>query len=115
MGGMKEAQLQESSKKKIIFATFSQAHEGLDIPKLDTLILATPKGDVVQSCGRILRETGTKKHNPLIFDIIDNWGPLVAQSRKRKTFYNKSGFDVHSAEIQETVTKFKNCAIINDD
>jgi hypothetical protein len=40
MGGMKEADLQASSKKKIIFATFSQAHEGLDIPTLDTVILA---------------------------------------------------------------------------
>ena len=29
MGGMKEADLAESSTKKIIFATFSQAHEGL--------------------------------------------------------------------------------------
>ena len=46
----------ESSKKKIIFATFSQAHEGLDIPTLDTVILATPKSDIVQSIGRIMRD-----------------------------------------------------------
>ena len=39
MGGMKEADLAESSTKKIIFATFSQAHEGLDIPSLDTVCL----------------------------------------------------------------------------
>ena len=60
MGGMKEEDLAESSKKQIIFATFSQAHEGLDIPTLDTVILATPKSDIVQSIGRIMRETKGK-------------------------------------------------------
>ncbi len=60
MGGMKQALLEESSKKTIIFATFSQAHEGLDIPTLDTVILATPKSDIKQSIGRILRETTGK-------------------------------------------------------
>jgi hypothetical protein len=43
MGGMKEADLQESSQKKIIFATFSQAHEGLDIPTLRHSHIGVPK------------------------------------------------------------------------
>src|SRR6056300_176770 len=73
MGGMKEVDLAESSKKQIIFATFSQAHEGLDIPSLDTVILATPKSDIVQSIGRIMRETHGKKNNPHIYDIFDQW------------------------------------------
>ena len=97
MGGMKQSVLKENEEKcRVLFATYSLAHEGLDIPKLDTLILATSKSDVVQSCGRILRESGTKKNSPVIYDIVDNWGPLVGQSKKRKTFYNKSKFIVNS-------------------
>ena len=48
MGGMKEADLLQTSTKQIIFGTFSQAHEGLDIPTLDTVILSTPKSDIKQ-------------------------------------------------------------------
>lgn len=94
MGGMKQHVLKENEKCDVLFATFSLAHEGLDIPKLDTLILATPKSDVVQSCGRILRESGIKKQCPLIFDIVDAWGPFLIQAQKRKRFYKQSGFYV---------------------
>ena len=83
MGGMKEADLAESSKKQIIFATFSQAHEGLDIPSLDTVILATPKSDIVQSIGRIMRETKGKKNNPRIYDVVDHWSVFFAMYNKR--------------------------------
>ena len=115
MGGMKQSVLKENEKCDVLFATYSLAHEGLDIPKLDTLILATPKSDVVQSCGRILRETGTKKNLPLIYDIVDDWGPLLGQSRKRVTFYNKSGFNINkSQQEEEIVTKFKDFAFLEE-
>lgn len=94
MGGMKQDKLKENEKCDIIFATYSLAHEGLDIPTLNTLIMATPKSDVVQSCGRILREAGQRSHNPLIIDIIDQYASLIGQSKKRNAFYKASGFKV---------------------
>lgn len=94
MGGMKEAELTESSKKKIIFATFSQAHEGLDIPSLDTVILATPKSDIVQSIGRIMRETKGKKNNPRIYDVVDQWSVFFAMYNKRLRVYRQGGFNI---------------------
>lgn len=100
MGGMREADLQESSRKKIIFGTFSQAHEGLDIPTLDTIILATPKSDIKQSIGRIMRETAGKKNNPHIYDICDQWSVLFAMYVKRRKVYNEGGF-----KIEGTVAK----------
>jgi superfamily II DNA or RNA helicase len=100
MGGMKEEKLTESSKKDIIFATFSQAHEGLDIPTLDTVILATPKSDIKQSIGRIMRETPGKKNNPKIYDINDHWSMLNAMFSKRKKVYNQGGFKI-SGEKEE--------------
>jgi superfamily II DNA or RNA helicase len=97
MGGMKERDLQESSTKKIIFATFSQAHEGLDIPTLDTVILATPKSDIQQSIGRVMRETKGKKNNPHIYDISDQWSMLTAMWYKRLKVYKAGGFKIHGS------------------
>lgn len=105
MGGMKETQLTESSKKKIIFGTFSQAHEGLDIPTLDTIILATPKSDITQSIGRIMRETAGKKNNPHIWDVRDNWSSIMyAMYRKRKKVYITGGFKLSSDDDDEHVS-----------
>ena len=97
MGGMKEEDLNASSNKQIIFATFSQAHEGLDIPSLDTVILATPKSDIVQSIGRIMRETAGKKNNPRIYDIIDHWSVFFAMFQKRLKVYRHGGFNIPNA------------------
>ena len=48
------------------------AAEGMDIPKLNTIILASPKSDVVQAVGRIMREkANVRKFHPLIIDIND--------------------------------------------
>ena len=106
MGGMTREQLEETSKKSIIFGTFSQAHEGLDIPTLDTVLLATPKSDIQQSIGRILRETPGKINNPHIYDIHDKWTyVLEAMYKKRIKIYQSSSFTIHGIEIQEEVPK----------
>jgi len=107
MGGMKEAQLTESSKKNIIFGTFSQAHEGLDIPSLDTIILATPKSDIKQSIGRILRETEGKKNDPYIYDITDQWSILFSMYIKRKKVYQQGGFLIGDDGVPSEVNPFK--------
>jgi hypothetical protein len=108
MGGMKEVDLAESSKKRIIFATFSQAHEGLDIPSLDTVILATPKSDIIQSIGRIMRETYGKKNNPHIYDIFDQWSICHAMYNKRLKVYRQGGFNIPQSGLpKETESGFK--------
>ena len=53
---MKKEALQESNSKKIIIATYHIASEGYDNPDLDTLIFATPKSNIEQAIGRILRK-----------------------------------------------------------
>jgi hypothetical protein len=108
MGGMKEVDLNTTSTKKIIFGTFSQAHEGLDIPTLDTVILSTPKSDIKQSIGRILRETGGKKNTPKIFDVLDKWSLLYAMYQKRRRVYKEGGFIITGLEDAEpVVNEFK--------
>ena len=91
VGGMKEKDLKISETKKIILATYAMAAEGLDIPSLTTLILATPKSDIIQSVGRILR---TKHNKPLIIDIIDQHECFLNQFNKRKSFYNEKNYKI---------------------
>ena len=93
VGGMKEEALKESEGKKVIIATYAMASEGLDIKTLTTLIMASPKTDVCQSVGRILR---TKHAAPLVIDVVDSHEIFVAQWRKRKAYYTKQKYKIVS-------------------
>lgn len=80
-------------KKKYLFATYSLAKEGLDIPCLERLFLTTPQKDyavVTQSIGRIARVCEGKA-NPIAYDFIDNIAYLVKSYKKRCTTYRKNG------------------------
>ena len=91
VGGMKEAALKETEGKKVVIATYAMAAEALDIKTLTTLIMATPKTDIEQSVGRILRE---KHSSPVVVDIIDSHDLFQNQWRKRKTFYKKENYKI---------------------
>ena len=91
VGGMKEHALKESETKKVIIATFSMAQEALDIRTLTTLIMATPKTDIEQAVGRILRE---RHSSPVVVDIIDEHEPFKNQWNKRKVFYKKHHYKI---------------------
>jgi superfamily II DNA or RNA helicase len=106
-GGLKEAQLDESSRKRIIIGTFAMAQEGLDIPVLDTIILASPKSDITQAIGRIMRETPGKLNNPLIYDIVDHWSVFHSMARKRMAIYKTSGFEVAGVQEEKPVEIFE--------
>lgn len=91
IGGMKERDLKESENKTIILATFQMAEEGLDIKTLSSLVLATPKTDIVQAVGRILR---IKHEAPLIIDIVDSHEIFEKQFNKRRAFYIKNKYKI---------------------
>jgi superfamily II DNA or RNA helicase len=71
-----------------------------DIPVLDTVILATPRSDIKQSIGRIMRETAGKLNNPLIYDIADQWSVFFSMYAKRLKVYKEGGFEI-SGETPE--------------
>ena len=91
VGGMKESELKKSEQNKIILATYSMASEGLDIKTLSTLLMATPKTDIIQAVGRILR---INHANPLVIDIVDNHDLFQKQFQKRRTFYKKQNYEL---------------------
>jgi len=91
VGGMKEADLKASESRKVIIATYAMASEGLDIKTLTTLIMASPKTDVCQSVGRILR---VKHGRPLVIDIVDQQDIFRNQWQKRRAYYVKQNYDI---------------------
>ena len=92
VGGMKEKDLKISETKQILVATYSMASEGLDIKTLTTLIFVTPKTEIEQAVGRILR---VKHATPLVIDIIDQHDIFKKQWLKRRQFYHKNGYTIH--------------------
>ena len=82
-----------NKEKHILLATYQLAKEGLDVPCLDRLLLATPVKDyaiVVQSVGRIARVC-EGKCTPVVYDYVDDIGFLQGMWKKRCTSYRKDG------------------------
>lgn len=81
-------------RKRYLFATYSLAKEGLDIPRLDRLYLATPQKDyavITQSIGRIAR-TFDGKAEPVVYDYVDEGIQYLVRSyKKRCATYRKQG------------------------
>jgi superfamily II DNA or RNA helicase len=95
IGSTKQKERQEAEKNgDILFATFEMAQEGLDIPNLNAVIFATPKKNVVQSAGRVLRKILQDGDiRPLIIDISDELSIFKSQSKVRERFYKQTHFD----------------------
>lgn len=93
VGGMKMTDLDISATKQIILATYQMSSEGLNIPTLNTLILASPIGDIQQSVGRILREKKEdRKYIPLTIDIFDDFSVVKNKGFKRLKYYKSNGY-----------------------
>lgn len=82
-----------AGKKHFLFASYKLAKEGLDIPRLDRLHLATPQKDyaiIVQSVGRIARKF-EGKGQPICYDYVDNFKMAENMYKARCRHYRKCG------------------------
>lgn len=110
VGGMKQSELKKSEASNIILGTYNMVSEGFDLPKLNTLILASPKSDVEQSVGRIQRQLASERaYNPLIIDVIDSFSVFKNQSKKREMFYKKNFYHVEG-KVDDKKKKQNNCS-----
>ena len=105
VGGMKDNELKYTEDNcDIILATFSMAAEGLDLPKLDSVILCSPKSSIEQSVGRILRKKMEDRiYIPLIIDIIDYFSMFINQSKKRIKYYKKCNYDIKHIKSKKSI------------
>jgi superfamily II DNA or RNA helicase len=106
VGGMSEQELKVAETKQIILASFAMASEGLDIPTLNAEFLISPKTDVVQAVGRILRaKHATSK--PVIYDFIDSHETFRRQWAKRRAFYRKQKYCIVDNQYSEEESEEK--------
>lgn len=69
-----------------LFATYKLAKEGLDIPSLENVVMASPikdKSTVIQTAGRVARKSEGKTCG-YVHDFIDDMGILQGMAKKRK-------------------------------
>ena len=100
----------KSGDSRVLFATYSLAKEGLDIPRLEHLYLITPHRDKVavqQSVGRIMRPH-EGKCKPIVYDFVDEQeGLCMSQYRSRKTVYRKLGCMIDESRLKTYQVKIK--------
>ena len=86
--------------KKILIATYAMCKEGFDVATLNTLVMATPRPDVDQIVGRIMRTEKTKRSvHPLIVDIVDP--AFRRQFQERLRLYKERNYQVEKMTIDE--------------
>jgi hypothetical protein len=115
-----QEQLDVAERGRVVYATYQMCAEGVDIPAIDTQILASPVSDAEQAVGRIRRfcipeseKDGDKspedcqhycawrageclgKPTPMVADIVDTRFPLTsARSKYRLDLYSEIGSKV---------------------
>lgn len=86
-----------NGKINYLFATYQLAKLGLDIPRLNKLVLATPKRDktsIQQAVGRIMRPFEGKEQ-PVVYDIWDSKVPQLRYwARERAKVYRNLGAEI---------------------
>ena len=100
IGGMKELERESGAQtSQVILASYSMASEAMNIKTLNTVILASPRTNVEQSTGRILRTRISERIvQPLIIDIIDPHDPLLNQWRHRESYYKKCKYTIENIQ-----------------
>jgi superfamily II DNA or RNA helicase len=99
IGGMKASARKLTEGKQIVIATYAMAAEGLDIKSLTTLMMVTPRSEIEQAVGRILR---IKRKQPVVVDIIDSHDCFQKQWLKRKRFYKSQNYKI----VETTSSKY---------
>lgn len=107
VGGMKQVDLDKTEKKRVVLATYAMAAEALDIKTLSTLVMVTPKTDITQSVGRILR---VKHDKPIIVDLVDQHDPFQKQWIQRRRYYKKCNYKI----IQNNSKKYTNMDTVDN-
>lgn len=84
-------------KINVVLATYALAKEGLDVPKLNYVVFASPQKDettVTQAAGRVGRKAEGKEYGVVIDYVDSNFGMLAGFSKKRNSIYKKLNYEI---------------------
>jgi superfamily II DNA or RNA helicase len=71
IGGMSKIALKATKTKQVVLATYAMASTGTNVPHWDTLVMATPRANIKQAAGRVIRFV-LHKREPVILDLVDH-------------------------------------------
>lgn len=95
MGGASDETILSARQASVIFITYDYGWQGVSIPKMDTIIFASPRmAKMRQIRGRITRKSGDISVHRFIYDIVDaetRMGKNEFRERK-KIFSEESSF-----------------------
>ena len=93
IGGMDKYEYEISKNQPIILGTYKMVDRGTNCPIWDSLVLATPRSDVRQGLGRVLRYLDGKKQ-PVCLDLVDADSIFQNYHRSRLSNYYAVGADI---------------------
>jgi predicted helicase len=117
-GGLKADVLKANEDKPVLLGTYAYVSEGFDKPGLNTMILASPKSDIIQSVGRILRDKKEDRvYSALVIDIVDKFSIFPNQAKKRLKYYESQGYVIESDLLYHSnkIVDFSGKCHIRDD
>jgi hypothetical protein len=82
------------------------------------MILASPKSDIIQSVGRILRDKKEdREYQSLVIDIEDKFSIFPNQAKKRLKYYQSQLYEIENDKISTTKTLelIGKCFIVDDE
>jgi hypothetical protein len=96
IGGMKDDEREAgAATAQVLLASYAMASEAMNIKTLNTVVLASPRKNVEQSTGRILRVRPDQRQvHPVIVDIVDVHTMYRSQWRKRAIYYRKCSYNI---------------------
>jgi len=96
VGGMKENVREEgAAAARVLLASYAMASEAMNIKTLNAVILASPRKNVEQSTGRILRIRPEQRQvQPVIVDIVDDHSMYQGQWYKRLAYYRRCHYKI---------------------
>ncbi len=83
----------EQAHKRIVLATYKMTEYGTDFPHWDTAVFMTPRANIEQAVGRIVRELEGKKI-PLVYDFVDSVKLLKNYFKSRCKYYNLKAVNI---------------------
>jgi superfamily II DNA or RNA helicase len=101
-GGLKQEVIKASEACQVMLGTYAYVSEGFDVKTLNTMVLASPKSDIVQSVGRVTRQTSDERsYQPLVIDIADQFSMFPGLARKRIQYYTSQKYTIDQQEKPE--------------
>ncbi len=100
----------------VLFSTASLIGEGVDIPELSALVLASPisfEGRLVQYAGRLHREAEGKTEVTILDYVDSNWAVSISMYRNRLRAYSKMGYRISKPDSTSAVSAVAQGSLFN--